>query len=158
MRTFATEIRWGVYFTGMTLGWMLMEKLTGLHSTHIDRHATLTNLVAIPAIALYVFALRSKRDNDLGGTMSYRQALVSGAIISAVVMVLSPLTQLITSKVITPDYFPNAIAHVVATGQMSQEAAEGYFNLKNYIVQGLIGAPVMGLLTTAIVGLFVKKA
>jgi hypothetical protein len=45
----------------------------------------------------------------------------------------------------------------VSTGAMTQEAAEQYFSLKNYIIQGLIGAPVMGLVTTLIVAIFTRK-
>jgi hypothetical protein len=40
---------------------------------------------------------------------------------------------------------------------MTQEAAENYFNMKSYIIQGLIGAPVMGLITSAIVAIFTRK-
>jgi hypothetical protein len=40
---------------------------------------------------------------------------------------------------------------------MTRDAAEDFFNLKNYIIQGLIGAPVMGIITTAIVAYFVKR-
>ena len=40
---------------------------------------------------------------------------------------------------------------------MTQEAAEKYFNLKSYIIQGMVGAPIMGIITTTIVALFTKK-
>ena len=40
---------------------------------------------------------------------------------------------------------------------MSKDAALISFNLKNYIIQGLIGAPIMGILTTAIVAIFTRK-
>ena len=70
---------------------------------------------------------------------------------------LSPLTQTITSLVITPEFFPNMIDYAVDKGKMSQPEAEAYFNLKSYIMQGLIGAPVMGLITTAIVAIFTRK-
>lgn len=40
---------------------------------------------------------------------------------------------------------------------MTQEAAENYFNMKNYIVQGLVWSPIMGLLTTAIVAIFTRR-
>ena len=40
---------------------------------------------------------------------------------------------------------------------MTQQEANDFFNLKNYIVEGLIGAPIMGLVTTAIVAIFTRK-
>jgi hypothetical protein len=71
--------------------------------------------------------------------MTYRQGFISGLIISVFVAILSPLTQYITSTIITPEYFPNAIEYTVREGQMTQEAAENYFTMQNYIVQGLPG-------------------
>lgn len=137
----------------MTLIWMLLERLVGLHSTHIDKHPIYTNLIAIPAIVIYVFALLDKRKKAYQGTMAYQQAVVSGLIIT----ILTPLNQYITSSFITPEYFPNAIQYAVENGKMTPEAAENFFHLKNYIIQGFMGAPIMGLLTTLIVAIFVRK-
>ncbi len=157
MKEVKIEIKWAVIFTGMMLLWMVMEKLAGLHSEHIDKHAIYTNLIAIPAIAIYVFALLDKRKNFFGGAMSYKQGFTSGLIVTLFVTILSPLTQYITSVVITPDYFQNVIRYSVETGQMTQIEAENYFNLKSYLIQTLIGTPVMGMVTTAIVAIFTKK-
>ena len=157
MKNLKIEIKWAIIFATMTLLWMLIEKATGLHDTHIDKHMVYTNFIAIPAIAVYVFALLDKRKNHYHEKMTYMQGFVCGLIITLIVTILSPLTQYITSTFITPDYFQNAIAYGVSTEKITQEAAEGYFNLENYIIQGLIGAPVMGLLTTAIVAIFTRK-
>ena len=37
-----------------------------------------------------------------------------------------------------------------------KEAAESYFNLQNYLVQSVVGALIMGLVTTLIVALFLR--
>ena len=152
-----TEIKWGLLFSLMTLFWVFAERMMGWHQELISVHAMYTNFVAIPAIAMYVAALIDKRNRDYGGVMSYKQGLFSGIIISVVVMVLSPLVQVIGFTFVTPHYFENAIAFEVESGNMKQEAAEAYFNLPSYMIQGLIGAPMMGLLTSAIVALFVQK-
>ena len=138
--------------------WMVLEKAVGLHSTHIDKHMYLTNLFAIPAILVYVLALKDKKKNFYNGQMTYKQGFLSGFIITIIVALLAPLTQWITSAIITPEYFPNVIAHSVETGyHNSLEEAEAYFNLKNYMVQSVIGALVMGIITTAVVALFVRS-
>jgi len=157
MSTYRIEIKWAIIFVIMTLVWMVIERLAGLHSTHIEKHVIFTNFIAIPAIAVYVFALLDKRKNFYNGSMTYRQGFLTGIIITLIVTILSPLTQSITSFIITPDFFANMIQYAVNTGNMTQEAAEGYFNLKSYIIQGLIGAPIMGLITTAIVAIFTRK-
>ena len=153
-----TEIKWALLFAVMSLVWMWLEKLVDLHDVHIDKHMYLTNLFAIPAIILYVLALKDKKNADLGGQMSYKQGFISGVIITLIVALLAPLTQWITSTIITPEYFPNVIAHSVKTGfHASQEEAEAYFNLNNYMVQSVIGALIMGVVTSAIVAIFVKS-
>ncbi len=158
MKKYAVEIKWALIFVAMSLAWMVMERALGWHDQHIDKHATYTNFIAIPAILIYVFALLEKRKKDYGGVMTWKQGFISGLIISLIVMVLSPLTQVITSTIITPDYFSNAIEHAVSTGKLEQAAAEKFFNLGSYIVQGLIGALIMGAITSAIVAIFTRKS
>jgi hypothetical protein len=157
MKSIRFEIKWGLIFSVMTLAWMAFEKMMGWHDEQISKHATYTNFVAIPAIAIYVLALLDKRKHHYGGHMSYAQGFMSGLVITVVVTLLSPLTQYITSTFITPQFFPNAIKHAVSTNAMTQAEAEKYFNLKSYIIQGLIGAPVMGLVTTLIVAIFTRR-
>jgi len=157
MKQLSVEIKWALLFFVMTLVWMLMERLVGLHSEHIDKHPIYTNFIAIPAIAVYVFALTEKRSKIYGGEMTYLQGFKTGIWITLFVTVLSPLTQVIVSYVITPDYFKNAINYATAVEKVSQGDAEKYFSIGNYIMQGLMGAPVMGLVTSAIVALFTKR-
>ncbi|MBA6154693.1 DUF4199 domain-containing protein [Gelidibacter maritimus] len=157
MKTRAIEIKWAIIFSIVGLLWMLLEKLVGLHSTHIDKHMYLTNLFAIPAIIVLVLALKDKKQNFYKGQMSYKQGFVSGLILSVFIAVLSPLTQWITSTIITPEYFPNVIAYSVATGYHKSVAeAEAYFNLQNYIIQSTVGALLMGVITTAVIMVFLQ--
>lgn len=157
MKKYSIEIKWALVFIIMTLLWMLLEKLAGLHSTHIDKHMYLTNLFAIPAVIVMVLALKDKKRNFYKGRMSYKQGLVSGIIISVIIAILSPLSQWITSYIISPEYFPNVIEYSLKTGyHKTREAAEAYFNYKNYAVQGTIGALVMGIVTTAIAMIFIR--
>lgn len=141
----------------MVLIWMLLEKLSGLHGKYIDYHLYLTNLFAIPAIWVMVLALKDKKKSFYGGQMSYKQGLISGVIISLIIAALSPLTQWVTSYVISPEYFPNVITRSVEIGYFpSTEEAEANFNYKNYAIQGAIGSLLMGILTTAIAMIFIR--
>ncbi|GMN06617.1 hypothetical protein MTsPCn5_20060 [Croceitalea sp. MTPC5] len=157
MKKYATEVKWGVIFTVSALLWMVVEKTLGWHDAHIDKHAIYTNLFAVIAVALFVFALIEKRNKDLGGKMTWVQGFVSGIIISVVVAILAPLSQYITHEFITPDYFQNAITNAVENAGMTQENAETFFNFKSYVIQAAFGALGMGIVTSAIVALFVRK-
>ena len=134
-----------------------MERIAGWHDILISKQAVYSNFIAIPAIVIYVLALLEKRNKDLGGLMTYKQGVFSGIVISIVVMLLCPIVLLITLKIVSPHFFENAIQYAVSSGAMKQESAESYFSLSSYILQGLFGAPVMGIFTSAIVALFVQK-
>ena len=156
MKNYIIDIKWGVYFVIMQLAWMSLEKLLGFHSTNIENHQYFTNLVMIPAIAIYVFALIDKKKKFYNGNMNYMQGLITGLIISLVVTMISPITQYLVSMVISPDYFKNMIEYSVSQNLMTQQEAESYFSLNNYLMQTVIFTPVMGIITSAIVSFFVK--
>jgi hypothetical protein len=107
MASIKIEIKWAILFSIMGLVWMLLEKLSGLHSTYIDYHLYLTNLFAIPAIWVMVLALKEKKKVFYNGNITYLQGLLSGIVLSIIIALISPLTQWITSYIITPEYFPN---------------------------------------------------
>ncbi len=157
MNSIKTEIKWAFIFIAVMLSWMLMEKLTGLYGDHIVWHPIITNFVAIPAITIYVFALLNKRNKDYNGVMTYGQGFKSGLIITVIVTLFTPVTQYLTTEIIAPEYFPNAIAYSVEHELMTQADAEAFFNLKSYMIQSTIGAPIMGIVTTAIVAIFTRK-
>ncbi len=157
LQKYGTEIKWALIFLGMTLAWMVLEKLCGLHGKYIDYHLYLTNLYAIPAVWIYVLALKDKKRQFYGGQMSYKQGFISGLIITVIVAVFSPLSQWVISYVITPEYFPNVIRRSVELGYYKTTAeAEANFNYENYAKQSTIAALVMGLVTSAIVAFFVR--
>lgn len=156
LNEYKLEIKWGLIFCGMMMLWMVGEKVLGFHSERIDQHVIITNFIAIPAFIVYYFALVDKR-NQLGGFMSWKQGFICGVLIAVVVMLFTPLMQYLISEVISPEYFPNAIAHAVKTGQATQADAEANFNLQNYLIQATIGSIVMGAITAAIMALFVRR-
>ena len=157
MKKLKIEIKWAIIFSIMGLLWMLLEKLCGLHGKYIDYHLYLTNLFSIPAIIVMVLALKDKKKSFYGGQMDYKQGLISGIILSFIIALISPLTQWITSYIITPEYFPNVIKRSVEIGYFKTTAeAEANFNYQNYAIQGAIGALIMGIITTAIAMIFIR--
>lgn len=157
MKKLKIELKWAIIFSIMTLIWMLLEKLSGLHSAHIDKHMYLTNLYAIPAILIYVLALKDKKNNFYGGKITYKEGVISGIILTVIITLITPLTQWITSYIITPEYFPNVIKYSLETGYYKTlEEAEAFFNYKNYAIQGFIWALAFGVLTALIVMIFLR--
>ncbi len=156
MKKFKTEIKWAVIFSACTLGWMFFEKIMGWHNELIAKHYLYTNFFAIVAIIIYVKAIKDKKENDLNGQMTWKQGFVSGIALSVFIAVLSPLVQFNVATFISPDFFSNAINHTVENGK-DKAMAEAYFNLKSYMMQSAFGALSMGVVTAAIVALFIKN-
>lgn len=136
---------------------MALEKALGWHDEKIADHATYTNLFAIPAIAIYILALLDKKKNYYHGRMTYKKGFLSGLIITLIVALFGPVTQYITNTLITPEYFSNVINYAVSSGKMTQSDAGAYYNLKSYMVQSVIGAAIMGVITSAVVALFTQS-
>lgn len=153
---FIYEIKWGLLFTFVALLWMVFEKAMGWHGPKIELHPIFTNLFAILAIGIYILAFLDKRKND-HGPMRWKHGFFFGLGIAVVVTILNPLSQWIISTLISPEFFPNAIKYAVENNKLSQEEAEAYFSLKNYIIQGTYGGLIMGAITAAIVALFIQK-
>lgn len=157
MKRFITEFKWGLIFSVFSLLWMMFERVLGWHSTQIDKHALYSMLFIIPAIVVYYFALKEKRDKYLNGKMTWSQGVISGLILGIIVALISPITQYITHYFISPDYFTNAINFAVESNKLTEEEATKYFNFNNYLVQSIVSAPIMGILNAGIVSLFLRK-
>lgn len=158
MKSRIVEVKWAAIFIVTMLAWMLLEKLTGLHSTHIDKQQYLTMLFMLPAILVYVLALRDKKRRFYGGEMTYMQGFVSGVIVTVIVTVLSPLSQWVISYVITPEYFPNVIEYSLKTGYFKTvEEAQAYFSYSNFAIQSVVWSLAMGIATSAVVAIFVRS-
>lgn len=157
MKKYTLEIKWALIFMAMSLVWMWLEKLSGLHSQHIGKHHIYTNFIAIPAIAVYVLALIEKRKKFYHDNMTWLQGFICGLIITLFVTMLNPLVQIITAKLITPEFFQNIIKYSVEKGKMTTDVAESYFSLLSYIIKGLLGTPIMGVITSALVSFFIRR-
>jgi hypothetical protein len=158
MKKIKIEVKWAVIFSLMTLVWMTLEKITGLHDKYLDYHISVSYFFAIPAIWVMVLAIKNKKFEFYNGIISYKQGLVFGIILSVFIAILSPITQWIISYIISPDYFKNVIKYSIEMGYYkSIEEAEAYFNYKNYAFQNAIAALFMGIITTAIAMIFIKS-
>ena len=157
MKNFRLELKWAVIYTLTLLLWMVFELLMGWHDEHIDMHHIYTMLFYIPSIILYYFALSDKRNNFYGGIITFKQAFLSGLILSVFIALLAAPAQYITSTYITPQYFDNVIAYAVESGKIAPDEAASFFNLKSYMIQSVAGSLAFGLVLSALVAFFVKR-
>ncbi len=140
----------------MFLVWMITEKLLGFHSGRLHMQQTITALILIPSIIIYVLSALDKKKTFYNGTITYRQSFLSSLALTIGIVLLSPINQVVTSYVISPDYFANASAYTVNKGILTQEQAADQFNIANYIFTGIAGGLVTGITFSAVISIFVK--
>lgn len=157
MKSIKIEIKWAILFSIVALAWMFLEKLTGLHDKYIDYQMYLTNLFAIPATIMVYLALRNKKKNYYKGQMDFKQGVTSGIILSLFIAFLSPFVQWVVSFVISPDFFKNAIQSGLNHGYYGTfDEAKAQYNFANYVRQGTFGALALGVITSAILMVFLQ--
>lgn len=157
MYPYRIEIKWALIFSLMTIVWMFIEKLIGLHSTHIDKHPIYTNLMLLPTIIIFVLALKNKNKIAYHYMMTFKEGFISGLIMTFIILILTPLIQFIITNWISPEYFSNMIKFSVEKGYMTQTGAETYFNLKSYLIQMMLGTIGMGTLLSALTAYFLRN-
>jgi len=155
MNNWKIEFKWGVIYTLMSLCWMVGEKLAGLHDQYIQLHPIYTNLILIPAIILFILAFREKK-KQLGVEYTFNMAFRSGLRMTLIMAVLAPVVTIISTQLISPEYFANAIAYAAEQEFMNAEQAAEYFSLSNYLVQSLIGVATLGIFLSVIIGYFTR--
>jgi hypothetical protein len=156
MNQYKLEAKWALIFFAATLLWMLLERLAGLHDRYLNLHPYISSLFIIPAVLIYVLALRKKKV-QLGGAATYKQLFISGLMMTLAITAIAPFTQYVVSYWITPDYFKNVIRYSVENGQMTQAEAENYFNYLSYVKQTVPFTFLAGVVTTALASLFIRS-
>ena len=151
-----TTFRFSMMFALVSLSWLIMEFLLGLHTVHIDQFLLYDNLFFIPAVAIMVWALRYRRA-ELGSAWTYWEGLKLGGIMGLMVGALSIPSLYFFFTYFNPSFFDDFIAFSVGSGEATPEEAAAYFNFKSYATQSALFAPVAGLVTNAIAGLFYRK-
>jgi len=156
MKNLKIEIKWALIFSITSLLWVAAEKSAGLHDESISKHLIYTNFFAIPAIIIFILALKEKKSKYFLGTMNWSQGFVTATIISLGIALLSPIVQYISFEFISPNYFENAIQNAIKIKSMTLVNAQTFFNIRSYITQGFLGGISMGIVTGRIVAYFLQ--
>jgi hypothetical protein len=157
MGKYKIEIKWGVVITLAMIAWLVVEKMAGWHDELIESHAAMTNLFTVVALVIYYFALLDKRKHDLGGKMTWTDGFMCGFAITVVAALLNPIAQLLLLYVISPEFLKNLADYMVQMGHMSRSEAGGVFTPVYIIIQGFLGALMMGVLVSALVAIITQK-
>lgn len=156
MKKYNVEFRYALIYVFMTLIWSLIGKLLGFHDRLIGNNLVFNFLIVIPSFAVYYLALREKKRKEYHGLIKFKQAFLSGVMMTVFITILAIITPIVTTQLISPDYFSNSISYVVNSGKMTAAEARSQFNLPAFIFQGIIAAPVFGIILSALAAFLVN--
>lgn len=157
MKKFYIEIKWGFIYTLAGFLWSFLEKSLGYHDENIKNQFWIGLLFTPIVFLIFYLALKDKKINFLNNEMTWKQGVISGIFVSIVIALLSPISQVLLYNFISPDYFSNMVKLFVENKRMTQTVAQNYFNLDNYMFQNVYFSLSVGVVTSAIVALFVKN-
>jgi|688.fasta_scaffold174475_2 hypothetical protein len=157
MREYKIEIKWAIIFSSASFLWIAIAKYLGMFDSKIEQFPTFSMLFLIPAILIFVSAIRDKKMNFYRGGIMFKDAFVSGLIITLIVTLLTPIIQFAIHSFVAPEYLPNMINYSVAKNEMNPEDAENFFSISSYIIQSSITSLGMGAFTSIVVAFFFKS-
>jgi hypothetical protein len=157
MNKFAIEFKWAIRYTIAYLLCVIIEKYSGLYTTHISSYFTYSMLFYVVAFFIFYLAIHDKKKNYFNTIMSWKQGCATGVIMSGIIAVLLIPCLVIAYKGIAPEFFPNMIQHKISSGKVSLQNAENYFNLKNYCYQGIGFTLSLGILFSATASQLLKS-
>jgi uncharacterized protein YacL len=157
MEKFKIELKWAIIFSVCLLIWMYFEKTMGWHDEKVKFQPIYTMLFGVIAIIIYVLALLNKKKNYYNNKIEWKQGFLSGAILSLLIAILTPVVLYISFKYISPDYFTNIINYKIENSKMTLEDAKKYFSLSNYMYTNTFSTLSNGIVISAIISYFIKS-
>ena len=150
-------LKWGAIYALLTLIWLPLESLAGLHDDYVKYRVLLTNLKYIPAFLIFFAALRSSRETAPNGEYPYSRAFTDGLRLTAISTLFSIPAQYISLRYLAPDFLSQMQQAMTEGLWMTSAEAEQYFEFQSYFIQSILAIPATGLMITAIVALFVSR-
>jgi uncharacterized protein YacL len=157
MEKFKIELKWAIIFSVSLLIWMCFEKTMGWHDEKVKFQPIYTMLFGVIAIIIYVLALLNKKKNYYNNKIEWKQGFLSGAILSLLIAILTPVVLYISFKYISPDYFTNIINYKIENSKMTLEDAKKYFSMSNYMYTNTFSTLSNGIVISAIISYFIKS-
>lgn len=156
MSKYKIEIKWAFIYAIASLAWMVFEKEMGWHDVSISKHPLYSSLFSFIGIIIYYLALREKKIVAYHNNIHWKEAFVTGAIMTVFVTILAVPVFYLTVKVISPSFFENMINYAVQRKVYTLEQAQNYFNTQSYLLQVVAGNLSMGIVTSAVVAYFIQ--
>lgn len=157
MRKIQIEFKWSIIFNIALLCWILLENTLAWHEDGIENFWWLSLIFSPFAILMYLLALRQKRRSVYYGEMTWSQGFRTGVILSFLIALISPLTQYIIHSFFTQEYFNTLLEFSITNNLLTHSKLNAFLNIDNYLWQASLGVLCLGIITSAVTAIFVRK-
>ncbi|MCC5916186.1 MAG: DUF4199 domain-containing protein [Cryomorphaceae bacterium] len=151
------ELKWALIFIAMTMLWAALENALGFYDSRIEKYKLFSAFISFPSVLIYYFGILEKRKKFFNNEMSFKQGFRAGVFMTLFIAVLSPVAQYFVSSYIGSQFFENAIAYEVQSGNMTISEAHDFYNLESFMWHSGVGAAFLGLFTSLVVAHLTKR-
>lgn len=154
-KTFKIEIKWAIIYSIIYIIWSLFERQMGWHTDKVLFHPVY-NLLFLPlSIFILILALVDKKRNFYKNDISWKQAFISGIVVTVLITSIYPVVLYIVHNYISPEYFEKAIEATVPK-KFTIEEAKAYYNINKFISNSVFDKLSFGIVITACISYFIK--
>jgi hypothetical protein len=159
------ELKWGVMIGAANMVWLYLSYYLGMHESGLVMIQVMTLISVLISVIGYLLALRAlaKKFPEI----EYLEGIRSGAIIAGVVALFAAVAQVGYFKLVNPGFTDQMVeltrSYYLESGLSENEAgqfAEGAkktFGMVSYMIQSALGAVIIGMISTAIMMLFLRR-
>lgn len=150
------EVKTAIWIAIAGFLWAILEFITGLHTSNIELHATITWFAFLPVLLIYIWHYRLMK-KQYQHNLTWRRGFFSGLFVTGVTIPLSMIGFSLFFYLINPNLFSSFTKYSVDNKIMSAEEAAKNFSLTSYLAQIAIGMLIIGLLLSVILSFIFKS-
>lgn len=149
------EFKWAIISVVIGFVLMLILKMAGLRTAENFGIGGIVDMVlsTIIYIGIYYFCLKEKRNQALGGQMTWAQGFWTAAILSLLIMPLASLVNWLYAEVINPEFLEIWTAESIKSGRLK---AGETLDTGDFLKLSTMMGATFGLLYSLIMPLFVR--
>ncbi len=149
------ELKWAIRLSIMSAIWLLVQYVSGLHSSLIEWHPIVGLSWYVFAFLVFHFSLKELKSAE-GDTLDFWKGVQSVTMIAVMAVPLHLILNIVYFSTIGSVFFESAVAHFVEVGWDAEEAGY-YFSLPAILFRETLGIISFGFIISLISSMFLKN-
>lgn len=127
------EFKWTLIFSLVSIMWMVMERILGLHNGFLEYHFYFSLLSIIPLYVVFTLAIKDKGVNRYEGENQLMNSIYTLLKLILLVTISSPFVQYLALSYVSPNYFKNLAQLAIEQSKLTDlEEAKSVMGFEAY--------------------------